>query len=414
MTDLSDHVIPRPEGDLHVHLAGDAGPPVLLLSGAGLDNALLSWRDLIPDLARDHRVVAPDWPKQGRSRPWHGRAPHEVLLRTVVDVLDDLGIERIAVVGLSQGGALALATAIEHPERVERVVALAPAGTLSFPPGLHQLLWLTARVPLLSRTLPNLAFRSRAAVTAFARRALFGDAGRVPDLDEIVDAVLAEARSGNAGSSDWQNGSIGFRRMRVDLRPPALGDPLPRAVRAGRPGRRRPRGDHARGRRRRARRPVRAAARAGPLVEPGVPGRGERPGQGLPGRLALARPRISRSASASVRPSSDACTACSTSAVSPAKYAAACGVTGQTCSVSGLHAQSGFSPTAQRWISARVISAAGRASRAPPLRPLVDSTRPAAPSGTSSLRTRLGFVPRASASRPELTVEPSPSAAAAR
>lgn len=219
MTALRDHVILRPEGDLHVHLAGDAGPPVLLLSGAGLDNALLSWRHLIPDLARDHRVVAPDWPKQGRSRPWHGRATHEVLLRTVVDVLDDLGIERIAVVGLSQGGALALATAIEHPDRVERVVALTPAGTLSFPPGLHQLLWLAARVPLLSRTLPSLAFRSRAAVTAFTRRALFGDADRVPDLDEIVDAVLAEARSGNAGSSDWQNGSIGFRRMRVDLHP---------------------------------------------------------------------------------------------------------------------------------------------------------------------------------------------------
>lgn len=219
MTALRDHVIPRPEGDLHVHLAGESGPPVLLLSGAGLDNALLSWHHLIPDLARDHRVIAPDWPKQGRSRPWRGRAGHDVLLRTVVDVLDDLGVERAAVVGLSQGGALALATAIEHPERVERVVALAPAGTLSFPPGLHQLLWLTARVPLLSRTLPNLVFRSRSAVTAFTRRALFGDAGRVADLDGIVDQILAEARAGNAGSSDWQNDSIGFHRMRVDLRP---------------------------------------------------------------------------------------------------------------------------------------------------------------------------------------------------
>lgn len=218
--DAGHHVIERPEGRLHVHTAGDAGPPVLLLSGAGLDNALLSWRHLIPDLARDHRVIAPDWPKQGRSRPWNGRATHEVLLRTITDVLDDLGVERAALVGLSQGGALSLAYAIEHPERVERLVALAPAGTLTFPPGVHQLLWLMAKVPLLSRTLPNLVFRNRATVAAFARRALFGsDVARIADFDEIVDLILAEARAGNASSSDWQNDSIGFRRMRLDLRP---------------------------------------------------------------------------------------------------------------------------------------------------------------------------------------------------
>ncbi|MEQ3551229.1 alpha/beta hydrolase [Pseudonocardia nematodicida] len=216
---IREHVVERPEGLLHAHLAGDTGPPVVLLSGAGLDNAMLSWSRLIPDLARDHRVIALDWPKQGRSRPWDGRATHQILLRSISDVLDDLGVEKAAVVGLSQGGAMTLAYAIEHPERVERLVALAPGGTLSFPPFVHQLLWLMAKVRLLHDTLPNLVFRNRSMTAAFVRRALFGDASQVDDLDAIVDAVLAEARSGNAGSSDWQNDSIGFRRMRIDLRP---------------------------------------------------------------------------------------------------------------------------------------------------------------------------------------------------
>ncbi|WP_052422527.1 alpha/beta fold hydrolase [Nonomuraea candida] len=208
----------QPEGRLHVYAAGDPGaPPVLLLSGAGVDNALLSWRHLIPVLAAGHHVLALDWPKQGRSRPWQGRLTHERMLRCVTDVLDHFGLGSAALVGLSQGGALALACAIERPGRVDRLVALAPAGILSFPPVVHQLLWLTAKLPLLNRTLPGALLRTRRQVAAFARRALF--AGPVPDFDDVVAEILAEVREAGAGSSDWQNASIGPFRMRVDLRP---------------------------------------------------------------------------------------------------------------------------------------------------------------------------------------------------
>ncbi|WP_306368219.1 alpha/beta fold hydrolase [Nocardiopsis sp. CC223A] len=210
-------VITRPEGPVSVTVAGDQGPPVLLLGGAGQDNALLSWRHLIPALARDHRVFAPDWPKQGRSRPWQGTADHGVLLSVIDTVLDRFALERAALVGLSQGGALTLSYAIERPDRVERLVAIAPAGTLSFPPVVHQLLWLTARSRFLNTTLPGMVMRSRAGVERFVRSALVP--GPVADFDAIVDEVLEEVRANGAGSSDWQNASIGLTRMNVDLRP---------------------------------------------------------------------------------------------------------------------------------------------------------------------------------------------------
>ncbi|WP_246083256.1 alpha/beta fold hydrolase [Nonomuraea diastatica] len=206
-----------PEGRLHVYSAGDLGSPVLLLSGAGIDNALLSWRHLIPALAPRHRVLALDWPKQGRSRPWDGPATHERLLAAITQVLDHFELPSAALVGLSQGGALTLAYAIEHPSRVDRLVALAPAGILSFPPVVHQALWLVAKLPLLSKTLPSAMFRSRESIARFARRALF--AGPVDDFDDVVDEIQAEVRIAGAGSSDWQNASIGPLRMRVDLRP---------------------------------------------------------------------------------------------------------------------------------------------------------------------------------------------------
>lgn len=211
------HHIPQPEGTLQVLTAGDRGSAVLLLSGAGVDNAVLSWRHLVPALATEHRVVALDWPGQGGSRPWAGRADHDRMLRCITDVLDHFGLERAAVVGLSQGGALALAHAIARPARVDRVVAIAPAGILSFPPGVHQLLWLVARLPLLTTVAPTLVFRSRRACAWFARTALF--AGPVADFDDIVDEYHREVLANGAASSDWQNGSIGPFRMRVDLRP---------------------------------------------------------------------------------------------------------------------------------------------------------------------------------------------------
>ncbi|MEV4073787.1 alpha/beta fold hydrolase [Nonomuraea fuscirosea] len=216
--ELRSTYLASPEGRLHVHSAGEPGaPPVLLLSGAGVDNALLSWRHLIPVLAGGHHVLALDWPKQGRSRPWSGRVTHERMLRCVTDVLDRFGLRSAALVGLSQGGALALATAIEHPGRVDRLVALAPAGILSFPPVVHQALWLTAKLPLLNSVLPTAMLGSRERIAGFARKALF--AGPVRDFEDVIDEIEAEVREGGAGSSDWQNASIGPLRMRVDLRP---------------------------------------------------------------------------------------------------------------------------------------------------------------------------------------------------
>lgn len=206
-----------PEGPLRVVHAGERGPAVLLLSGAGLDNALLSWRHLIPALAAEHRVFAVDWPKQGASRPWYGHAGHGRMLRCISDVIDHFGLGSVSIVGLSQGGALALAYAIERPERVRKLVALAPAGIVSFPPGVHQLLWLAAKTSGLTGRLSSRIFRSRAMVVRFARRALF--AGPVDDFDEVVDEIHREVLANGARASDWQNASIGFRSMHVDLRP---------------------------------------------------------------------------------------------------------------------------------------------------------------------------------------------------
>lgn len=206
-----------PEGTLRVLSAGEHGSPVLLLSGAALDSAMLSWKHLIPVLAENHRVFALDWPKQGESRDWRGTADHDTMLRCITEVLDHCGLDTVDLVGLSQGGALTLAYTLDHPRRVNKFVAIAPAGIISFPPVVHQLLWLSARFSAVQSRIATALMRNRKNVARMARRGLF--AGPVADFDEVVDEIHAEALANGAGASDWQNTSINFLRMNVDLRP---------------------------------------------------------------------------------------------------------------------------------------------------------------------------------------------------
>lgn len=102
------------------------GPPVVFLHG--LAGCWQNWLENITPLAADHRVIAIDFPGFGES-PLPAR-PISVsgYARTVVEVLDALGIERAAIVGNSMGGFVGCEMAIRFAQRVERLVLVAGAG----------------------------------------------------------------------------------------------------------------------------------------------------------------------------------------------------------------------------------------------------------------------------------------------
>ena len=202
------------EGNLHVISSGETGKAVLLLSGAGLDNAMLSWKHLIPVLSEHYRVFALDWPKQGKSTPWNGLANHECLLNCVEIVLKHFKLEKVSLVGLSQGGAITLAYTLLHPEKVEKIVALAPGGIIRFPVGYHQLLWLSAKLSWLTSALSRLLLINRK-TAEWSIRKIFPVLPA--DIDSIVDDILDEASANGVRASDWQNHSIGFLKMKIYL-----------------------------------------------------------------------------------------------------------------------------------------------------------------------------------------------------
>lgn len=111
--------------DLHVLEAGQ-GDPLLLVHGLG--GAGASWSANTPTLSQRFHVLAPDLPGFGRSSKPERRYTPAFFVDTLVALLDQHGLESTHAVGVSMGGQVALELALRHPERVDRVIAVAPAG----------------------------------------------------------------------------------------------------------------------------------------------------------------------------------------------------------------------------------------------------------------------------------------------
>ncbi len=115
---------------LHYLCCGD-GEPLLLLHERGWAGA--TFAPILPLLAEQRRVIALDLPGWGLSdKPiFTGHSAQDALdswMTGVVAFLDALHIEHIDLLGHSMGGFVALGIALEHPERVSRLVLVDPAG----------------------------------------------------------------------------------------------------------------------------------------------------------------------------------------------------------------------------------------------------------------------------------------------
>lgn len=137
---------PVPEGQ-HVTLAngyrihlldeGPRGAPVVVfLHGSGNGACGSSnFKGNYPELVQaGFRAVVPDLIGYGYSdKPSDVQYTLDFFVECAVQTLDALGVERATLVGNSLGGAVALGLALAHPQRVERLVLMAPGGLNDLP-----------------------------------------------------------------------------------------------------------------------------------------------------------------------------------------------------------------------------------------------------------------------------------------
>jgi len=110
---------------VHHQEHGEPGPgePLVLLHGIGETSGI--WTPVLPYL-RDRRVVCVDLPGFGGSAPVRGEPSPQRLAIAVRSLLDELGLDRPVVAGVSLGGWVALELAVLG--RAGAVVAFSPAG----------------------------------------------------------------------------------------------------------------------------------------------------------------------------------------------------------------------------------------------------------------------------------------------
>lgn len=180
---------------LSLHLR-DEGPrddpmPIVLLHGTS--SSLHTWDGWARALSAQRRVIRFDLPGFGLTGPTlDGNYTIENYSRVLLALLDRLGIERADLAGNSFGGYVAWVTALNHPDRVNRLVLVDSAG-YAFEPKSIPLGFRLARIPALSWLVENVTPRR---VIESSLRNVYGHPERV--TPELVDLYFDLAtRAGN-------------------------------------------------------------------------------------------------------------------------------------------------------------------------------------------------------------------------
>jgi pimeloyl-ACP methyl ester carboxylesterase len=163
----------------------EAAPPVLFLHGFPTHGWL--WRKVLVELGDDVRALVPDLPGLGDTvvSPYADFSM-PALAELLLEWLDHLGVERVAVVAHDQGGAVAQQLVANHPERISHLGLIDVVAYDNWPVRLVAVLSRLARTPGIDNIAYALGLPGPVGRIVF-RRAVH-DAATMPD--EVVDEYL--------------------------------------------------------------------------------------------------------------------------------------------------------------------------------------------------------------------------------
>lgn len=165
-----------------------SGPPLLLIHGLGY--ARWGWEPVVDLLAAEHDVVLFDNRGIGDSAAPPGPYTVAEMARDAASVLDAAGLERAHVLGTSLGGMVALQLALDHSDRVDRLVlaCTTPGGA--------------GAVPMPERTVRLMAEAPTLPMDIALRRFVENAFGPEPE-PELVDRIMAHRLATAQAPTAW-------------------------------------------------------------------------------------------------------------------------------------------------------------------------------------------------------------------
>ena len=104
------------EAKIYYQEQGEAqGTPIVLIHGSTIESHT-DWDEIIPVLAKEYKVFAPDCRGHGKSNNPHMSYSFKEMADDVAAFVHAMGKQKAHIIGHSNGGNVALVTAVEHPE----------------------------------------------------------------------------------------------------------------------------------------------------------------------------------------------------------------------------------------------------------------------------------------------------------
>jgi pimeloyl-ACP methyl ester carboxylesterase len=195
-------------GNVHYEKAGpDSGRPVVLIHGYAMGGSL--WRPLTERLATGgFSCIAPTWPLGAHTEPMR-REPAltiEAIAAMVGELLEELSLEDVVLVGNDTGGAIAQVVATATPERLGALVLTSCDAFEHFPPPILKPLIAAAKfAPTFTAALQPLR-------TRLGRKRAYGALAH-EDIDELVTAWLEPALTNSDVRADLRRLTASLNRQ---------------------------------------------------------------------------------------------------------------------------------------------------------------------------------------------------------
>jgi len=201
--------------NIEYYHAGTGTDTIMLLHGAGVDSALLSWPQVIQLLSGKYRVIAPDLPGYGNSARIDGEYSLDFYTEIVKGIIEALQCGPVILAGLSMGGGISLNMALRYPELLKLLIPVDSWGIFPRLP-YHRLTYWYSRSKL-NENLYEWTGKSAWLIRWSLATSLFGDKSKI--TDELVAEVQKAMLEPGAGKPfiSFQRSEITREGLKTDL-----------------------------------------------------------------------------------------------------------------------------------------------------------------------------------------------------